>query len=429
MSRLMWSFLNKRRRWIRGLAGLLLMLGSAACARQPAEPEAAGGASPTASAAPARAALATPEVMAATETERVPRPFPSATATETARQAETTAPSTPGPLPATATSAAFADPPPIRPLADQAVVDQPRAAQALTDGSRPYRLAAWGPNVPYVALVPQDGPGMDIVDVRSGEVSTVVSDTYVLEPVWTDDGRLLLHQTADGQDTIRLYDPEQGLGDDVLAAGPPLAAVGYGGGTLAFARPGELVVCSGGCGRGERVLGRQAALVTAPGPVGASQRWVAWVPETDDLEQVVTYVTPITPTDPGRPSRPLSTAGEGLWLPRWSPDGTRIALTSIEGRLVVAAVDGSARYDLGPGDSPAWSPDGSWIAFAGASAGLDFTTRDIHLVRPDGRDGRIRLTDANSEQIYVSPSWSPDGRRLAFVEIDSGQLFVVDVDP
>ena len=54
------------------------------------------------------------------------------------------------------------------------------------------------------------------------------------------------------------------------------------------------------------------------------------------------------------------------------------------GRIVIAAADGSARNDLGPGDAPAWSPDGTLIACAGASAGLDYTTRDVHLVRSDG---------------------------------------------
>ena len=157
---------------------------------------------------------------------------------------------------------------------------------------------------------------------------------------------------------------------------------------------------------------------------------LAWTPEVADLEDVQTFVATLSDlrAEKGQPaSTPLSRPGEGLWLPRWSPDGTSIALTGIGGRIAVVAVDGSERRDLGPGDAPAWSPDGTWIAFAGASAGLEYTSRNLHLVRADGQGGRIRLTDANEEQFYVSPSWSPDGRQLAFVELDTGQLFIGDV--
>ncbi len=136
---------------------------------------------------------------------------------------------------------------------------------------------------------------------------------------------------------------------------------------------------------------------------------------------VSTLVAPLA-----QPDQPHAVAqpGEGWWLPRWSPDGQRLALTNIVGRIGTVLADGSARYDLGPGDAPAWSPDGQRLAFAGASAGLDYTTRDLHIIDWQGHGPRLRLTHANSEQFYVSPSWSPDGQRLAFVELDSGQIFI-----
>ena len=37
------------------------------------------------------------------------------------------------------------------------------------------------------------------------------------------------------------------------------------------------------------------------------------------------------------------------------------------------------------------------------------------------------MTDAGEDQLYVSPSWSPDGKQLAFVELDTGQLYIGDV--
>jgi hypothetical protein len=315
-------------------------------------------------------------------------------------------------------------------MADAEIVDRPlRNVHAVTDGSRLYRLAAWAPNAPYVALVPQDGPGLDLVDLRSGEVTAVVTSTYVLEPQWTDDGALLIQRTDAGVDSLWLYRPEDGFEAEPLVEGPPLSSPSLAGGMLAFSRDGSLLVCPVRCSQSPLVAQPRAALVTAPAPAGSSQGLLAWTPVVTDLEDVQTMVSPAPQEEGIQPagSWALGAPGEGLWLPRWSPDGSRLAMTSIEGRLAVASVDGAVRYDLGPGDSPVWSPDSTQLAYAGASAGLEYTTRDLHLVRADGSGKRIRMTDANEEQFFVSPSWSPDGKQLAFVELDSGQLFIADV--
>jgi dipeptidyl aminopeptidase/acylaminoacyl peptidase len=317
---------------------------------------------------------------------------------------------------------------PLQPLADAEIVDRPlRNVRTVTDGSRQYRVAAWAPGGPFVALLPQDGPGLDLIDLRTAEVTAVVTGTYVLEPQWTDEGELLIHRAEDGVDSLLLYDPEAGFEAMPLHEGPRLAAPSLAGGTLAFSRDRSLLVCPARCAQEPIVVRPEAALVTAPAPEGPSRGLLAWTPVVTDLEDVQTFVAPLAAGSEPLAPWALSEAGEGLWLPRWSPDGSRVALTSVEGRIVVAAADGSARNDMGPGDAPAWSPDGTLIAYAGASAGLDYTTRDIHLVRGDGSGRRLRMTDAVEDQLYVSPSWSPDGKQLAFVELDTGQLYIGDV--
>lgn len=319
---------------------------------------------------------------------------------------------------------------PLQALADEEIVDRPlRNIHPVTDGERLYRLAAWAPNAPYVALTPQDGPGLDLVDLRTGAVTAVVTSTYVLEPQWTDDGALLVHRTDAGVDSLWRYLPGDGFEAEPLVEWRPLSAPSHAGGMLAFSSDGNLLVCSIRCTESPRIPQSKAALFTAPAPAGQSQGLLAWTPVVTDLEDVQTLVAPISMEPEAQPAVPwvLGASGEGLWLPRWSPDGSRVALTSIEGRIAVAAVDGSVRYDLGPGDTPAWSPDSTLIAYAGASAGLEYTTRNLHLVRADGGGQRIRMTVANEAQFFISPTWSPDGKQLAFVELDSGQLFVGDV--
>ena len=65
--------------------------------------------------------------------------------------------------------------------------------------------------------------------------------------------------------------------------------------------------------------------------------------------------------------------------------------------------------------SPTWSPDGNKIAFYDKSA--------IYLINPDG-SGRKELTGDIPDPTY--PVWSPDGERIAFVK--RSDLYVINAD-
>ncbi len=99
--------------------------------------------------------------------------------------------------------------------------------------------------------------------------------------------------------------------------------------------------------------------------------------------------------------------------PSWSPYGKKLAFVSdIAGNphIYVIDSDGTDRRRLTfkgkYNTSPAWSPRGDLIAFAGSDGGVF----NIYTIRPDGRGLKVLTSEGNND----TPTWSPDGRYIAF---------------
>jgi Tol biopolymer transport system component len=78
---------------------------------------------------------------------------------------------------------------------------------------------------------------------------------------------------------------------------------------------------------------------------------------------------------------------------------------------------------------PSWSPDGRKIAFTRNDALVtnSGTNEDIYVMDADGT-GQKRLTDTNVDSY---PAWSPDGSKIAFVSGRTGgshDIFIMDAD-
>lgn len=126
---------------------------------------------------------------------------------------------------------------------------------------------------------------------------------------------------------------------------------------------------------------------------------------------------------PGARENQLTTDGQQNFQPSWSPDGKWIVYHS-QGRggiWTVPAGGGVARQLVAFGSRPAWSRDGLWIAFQ--SDGLsDISATSaagpssiIWIVSARGGDPRPVTQPGNPVGGHGSPSWSPDGKQIAFV--------------
>jgi Tol biopolymer transport system component len=141
----------------------------------------------------------------------------------------------------------------------------------------------------------------------------------------------------------------------------------------------------------------------------------------------------------GRDEQLVSRGIAGESNPDWSPDGGKIVFESStqEGSdLWVVGTDGSELRRLtdvragrdrcfpANAEDPEWSPSGAEIAYvlteyASLSCGYRGGTSSVYVMRGDGTGARYVTeggwADPTGDVGAVSPTWSPDGRMIAFV--------------
>jgi Tol biopolymer transport system component len=105
------------------------------------------------------------------------------------------------------------------------------------------------------------------------------------------------------------------------------------------------------------------------------------------------------------------------------------AATGNDWDIFVMQADGSGQrqltHDPGPQFDPSWSPDGKRIAYRDSRFGIN-NNDEISVMNADG-SGQINLTHNPANE--WSPAWSPGGNKIAFASDREGQLKIYLINP
>ena len=246
--------------------------------------------------------------------------------------------------------------------------------------------------------------------------------------VWTADGRAFVFQSDRGGNTD-LWRLERNsttnavrLTDGPLQFQAPVAA-----------RTGSMIFFLGVDGRSQvkRLTGNgelmpEKSFLAAAYRVDFSRdrRWVAWTDNMGRLWRAAADGTQMLQLTPDTLD---------VFLARWAPDGSRIALMAREPgkawRLYLVSADGR---DLQPllqesrnAADPSWSPDGQSLVFGriNDTLGKETAARTLNILNL--RSNQVmQLPGSNG---LFSPRWSPDGRYIAALSLDQRQLLLLDV--
>jgi Tol biopolymer transport system component len=253
----------------------------------------------------------------------------------------------------------------------------------------------------------------------------------------------LFVMNADGSGMRRLVRHASGLGPEPYFGGPVWSPDGR---KLAFGK--RLGPAIGQCG----VCHTEIFVVNAD---GSGQRNLtgnlggdspAWSPDGQTIAFSTTRDNPNIPNlyvmnADGSGQRRVTQDPIPAWEASWSPDGRRLAFASgvqvypSYPDIYLVNVDGSGQQQLTrhplQDQEPAWSPDGRRIAFMSYRDERPLGGRRwqalMQVMNAEGSEQRRLTRLSNSDGSF---SWSPDGRRIAFVSDRDGndEVYVIDVE-
>jgi len=279
----------------------------------------------------------------------------------------------------------------------------------------PTAAVTQAPLSPTQPVALEEGASVTEMGVYLAEVATGRLWRLERGGAWSPDGKVLASAgCCSGQGGLDVIE---------VPAGPVVRIFSGDVDTLAWSPDGAQIAFSpaqgGALARGAYVINRDGS-----GLKRLSERtgWISWSPRGDRiaLQGPGLYLVEAATGDTSE----IPDATQAPWYPgsvSWSPDGALLAFANDSGLYVYSPDTGDRRQvAVGPSAFPSWSPDGRRIAFYfgpripmayGAYAGDPEVGQQIpHVVELEGS------SEPKPLPVAATMSWSPDGSQIAYLE-------------
>ncbi len=279
--------------------------------------------------------------------------------------------------------------------------------QQLTKDPADDYMPTWSPDDTEIAFASTRGTGQSLwaVNVATGAERKVLEAAGRVDaPSWGPAGQMVYHVTANGQSRYEVDGKPITGNENVFAFRASFIGTSGSG-----AASNDFYYVSDGKIRKRSATGGEAQTIPFTATMVVTRAATAYPHRKRDF----TTTTP----------RPVL----GIVRPVISPDGKQIAFAAV-GDIYVMPVGGkpvNVTKDAALDTDPAWSPDGAQLVYSS-----DKDSDHLQLWIRDMKSGRSRQVTHMSTQPQGA-AWSPDGRRIAFFNVDGmwrvAQMSVLDV--